>query len=566
MTRRFIILLLCLLAATHCFGASPDLLRQQALCARLADNFNYSRLIAEAEKYKRMAEAADDKRGIAFSDFYLGIGMLYTNQGKAASACLNNAQRLAVELDNDSLRSLVQNSLGIYEIMHNNNLSLGQWHFTEALKYSGRSNFEKLRSSIFGNLCMAALISEDPTGINYARECYLNGVRRKDRRTQFVGCNYLGEMFVLTNQYDSAAYYSRKAIAIGEELNISDVAIAYTSLGYSMLHQGKLAEARKAADAAIKASARSANQIVPENVYELMAHICNAEGRYAESNDWLEKALQLDDFVEQRKATIYYIMARNYDELGDMDAAYKFMKMAKDAADSANSSDKERIRREREAQMNAIAQEKDLEMSRERLKQRTVTIALLAGLIVIIVTCFFTYAIYMRRRNRLYKSIVRQNIDGLERERRITQPALPSNSENTGSAGSAAAEKGDAIFRELCRLMEEERLFTDANLTRESVIERLGTNRTYFSEIVKRHTGGKNYAQFINQYRLREAIALLSDKTKTSYPIRQICEDSGFNNLTTFYKIFKDHTGISPSAYRKSLLRMGNDKDEDDDE
>lgn len=83
-----------------------------------------------------MAEAADDKRGMAFSEFYLGVGMLYTNRGKAASACLNDAQRLAVELDNDSLRSLVQNSLGIYEIMHNNNLSLGQWHFTEALKYS----------------------------------------------------------------------------------------------------------------------------------------------------------------------------------------------------------------------------------------------------------------------------------------------------------------------------------------------------------------------------------------------------------------------------------------------
>lgn len=116
-----------------------------------------------------------------------------------------------------------------------------------------------------------------------------------------------------------------------------------------------------------------------------------------------------------------------------------------------------------------------------------------------------------------------------------------------GFSGEASKE----LFGRVLRLMREERLYADPRLTRESLIERLGTNRTYFANAISRHSG-MNYAQFLNQFRVEEAIRLLSDPEMADRPLKEICFDVGFGSPTTFYKVFLAATGLSPSVFRKS--------------
>ena len=97
--------------------------------------------------------------------------------------------------------------------------------------------------------------------------------------------------------------------------------------------------------------------------------------------------------------------------------------------------------------------------------------------------------------------------------------------------------------------MEQEKIYRDSNLTRDRLAELLGTNRTYLTQIITQHSG-KGYYQFINSYRIKEAVKILSDPANSSYPLKALAADLGFKSMTTFYKTFQETVGMTPSMYR----------------
>jgi len=61
---------------------------------------------------------------------------------------------------------------------------------------------------------------------------------------------------------------------------------------------------------------------------------------------------------------------------------------------------------------------------------------------------------------------------------------------------------------------------------------------------------GKTFTQFVNEYRLVHATKLLTEKQES---VQTICYECGFNNFSHFNKLFKGHTGKTPTEYRKQL-------------
>ncbi len=61
---------------------------------------------------------------------------------------------------------------------------------------------------------------------------------------------------------------------------------------------------------------------------------------------------------------------------------------------------------------------------------------------------------------------------------------------------------------------------------------------------------GKTFTQFVNEYRLVHATKLLSEQQES---VQVICYECGFNNFSHFNKLFKNHTGKTPTEYRKAL-------------
>ena len=53
--------------------------------------------------------------------------------------------------------------------------------------------------------------------------------------------------------------------------------------------------------------------------------------------------------------------------------------------------------------------------------------------------------------------------------------------------------------------------------------------------------------QFLNEFRVKDAQRLLKE---TDASIQNIFEESGFNSITTFNRVFKELSGDSPTEYR----------------
>ncbi len=113
-------------------------------------------------------------------------------------------------------------------------------------------------------------------------------------------------------------------------------------------------------------------------------------------------------------------------------------------------------------------------------------------------------------------------------------------------------EEQKRLIAKLEKLMGTEKVFTRTDLTIDKLARRLSTNRTYLSQLIN-EVYGKNYPDFINMYRVNEAMRLLADPVMGSkYSIEAISREAGFNTISTFNFVFRKTIGITPSIFRKN--------------
>ena len=87
-------------------------------------------------------------------------------------------------------------------------------------------------------------------------------------------------------------------------------------------------------------------------------------------------------------------------------------------------------------------------------------------------------------------------------------------------------------------------------ITVSSLAAMLNLNEQYFCRFFKKAIGQTPIA-YINGYRIRRALALLSD---TSLQVTEICLECGFHNFGNFLREFRRHTGTTPLQYRRQII------------
>lgn len=98
-------------------------------------------------------------------------------------------------------------------------------------------------------------------------------------------------------------------------------------------------------------------------------------------------------------------------------------------------------------------------------------------------------------------------------------------------------------------------IYTDPNLTTESISASTGYTPYYFTKIFKEITG-IHITDYINQLRIQKAKELLkTSNIKTS----DISNMIGFTNISNFYLVFKKNVGLSPVAYKECVLKIANE-------
>ena len=113
-------------------------------------------------------------------------------------------------------------------------------------------------------------------------------------------------------------------------------------------------------------------------------------------------------------------------------------------------------------------------------------------------------------------------------------------------------EKADEYLNRLKKLMEEDEIYTNPDITLKDLSEHLDTSTHNISEVINTRLN-QNFFDFINRYRIEKVKKDLLDKSKEHYTLFAIAVDAGFNSKSGFNAIFKRYTGKTPSEFRNTL-------------
>ncbi|WP_256009620.1 helix-turn-helix domain-containing protein [Desertivirga xinjiangensis] len=200
----------------------------------------------------------------------------------------------------------------------------------------------------------------------------------------------------------------------------------------------------------------------------------------------------------------------------------------------------------------------------------------IAGMILLIIALFFFVQTYTRlipwtrsisswtfffMYTLIFSSVLivfRYNIKRL-RIRRVGAMELSAASDNSDSGErsrlykkSALSEKVLAEYeKKLEILMLEEKVYLKTDLSLEGLAAELKIPKHHVTQLFNVHIG-KNFYQYINEYRVDHACGLLQSEPK-NIKIDELAFLSGFNSKVSFNRYFKKQMDCTPSEFRERL-------------
>lgn len=186
--------------------------------------------------------------------------------------------------------------------------------------------------------------------------------------------------------------------------------------------------------------------------------------------------------------------------------------------------------------------QKELEIANRRLSLIIHRIILVAAILICLLIVYFLWRFHQRNKALLEKN--RRLLAEMEQREQEQQQ----NIELLRAEPQESLTAEQQLFRRICDLMEtSDHIYTEADLDRSRLAQLLGTNEHYVTDAISTCTNGKSVTAFLNEYRVRHAAHLLATTTDA---VAVIAELSGFSR-SSFFRIFSDAYGMSPSDYRK---------------
>ncbi len=110
----------------------------------------------------------------------------------------------------------------------------------------------------------------------------------------------------------------------------------------------------------------------------------------------------------------------------------------------------------------------------------------------------------------------------------------------------------DALYEKIMQKMVVEKVYRNPTYTARQMARELETNTRYISAVMKTHFD-TNFADLMNQHRVREAKLMLRNKRYANLTVQEMATHVGFNTRQSFYHAFQRHVGMLPKQYRESL-------------
>lgn len=503
---------------------------------------------------------------------YQGQARIMLGKTQEGLQDLLGAKRLAEIQHNDSALCSVYNGLGLYEQNVTCDYYRSLNYYRKGCDIAERCGHRLLYCLLVANIAEVLTLRNEEAGLEYAEKCYLLGRQNNDPYLIYCGAISMARNLCLNRKMEEAWRYTREADRLSKRYDFKNRSDIYNTYGEIALEAGDYMKAGLYYEQAIREHGFSQAAYVV-STYVGYGRALIAQKKYKSA---LEK-LQIGKEISEKNITslfrreVYLLLSACYDRLGEPKEALEYYKKYTAESFRLYNEDKERTEKELMVRYETEKRNKELAQKNMLLQKEQNRVMALVGITFIVLIVVLLFYINYRRKNRLYKQIVRESVDWLAKERQFSKRIAEQEKqlqELIGQSGSAEGgrysgsslnkDSQQELFGRLERLMQNDQVYKNSLFTREKMAELLGTNRTYLSQTINEQTG-LTFTHYMNKYRIEEARRILADP-QDDIPIKAIAADLGFSSVTTFYTLFKAVVQMSPDQYRKHARSLRENK------
>lgn len=496
------------------------------------------------------SELRETGRSLGRKEVYLN-GLIYMIQGQYTvsgtvdSALLAEAFGLAAERNDGTAVSKLLNLKGLIALYDKLDYYKGISYLTRGVEYAEAGGDCHSLFALKANLALAAYFWNDPGGLQYAVDMYELGKRHDNEYMFFSGSVIMSYMHNLLGNSETALEYIEPVLGLAGKYR--EKRGAYSIYGDILSALGRKDEAAEYYKTAITEGSPD-ERLADIAAYIGYASYLSGEGRHGEALEIMSLGLEQAGETKTRPPKLHLLyrnMASAYEATGNTAEALKYYKLYHEAAGAMFNIEKERAESRWRIEYEKEKHDKQLRLNRKKLQ---ITLLLLITAVTASIGGFILYY----RKDINYRRILKQQHEAQEKEkwyrRQLEKYGGGSSEKNGYESAGTSDDKLSELFSRLEKLMYEQKLYRQRDLSRDKVAKILSTNRTYLTEAISRHTG-LSFVYYINSFRLQEAAERLSDGGN-DIPIKALEDELGFNSHTTFYRLFKAATGLTPSQYR----------------
>lgn len=327
---------------------------------------------------------------------------------------------------------------------------------------------------------------------------------------------YADILYNIGEKVDTVEKYYRLALEYTDSTDEKSCSDAYYNYGKWLVGQGRPSEAFSLVSEGI---GRVSQPLYRYRLYEILSDACCSLGDYSGALDWFKKYHSYSDsiFIRDREYSVNELFVRY---------------------------DTERYRRD--AYENEI---RLLNVSKKMYLYATACILSLVSLGV--------FVVFHVKKNRKYKTIAQKYMASVKNEE-LSEKAALVGSDDTKTVSDD--ERMHNLFLKVEELMKTGMAYRDKSISVVSVAAGLESNRTYLSNCINRFSG-MSFTSYVNSFRIQEAVKILSD-AGCDMPLKELSDRLGFNDISTFYRSFRNIVGMPPSRYRQEVRRLSGDTDD----
>ncbi len=485
----------------------------------------------------------------------------------------------------DSVKAKSNYCLGV-AYYYKGSYRLSASYYEKALNSEFGHTNDDFRSACYNNLGVAYEVAD-----NYekALEYYLASLKIDEERDDLRGLNMvkinIGLLYYYLKQYDKSSQYSNEARTYFEEVNdhrnlaltLHNIAIVDQALGdydeaYNKLKKVLTLYTKKEDPFEYSNVLNNLASLVFEKEdYKSAREYCDSSIQMAEENNFLyllnrakitkakiflgqgniakaEAMLALVDTSnfrteEDRRLVKLQIAARKeHKDVFDQELAdYVVLKDSVFSDKMVSVVNELEVKYKTEAKIHKIESQAQLLKTRKRnLVIAIIIIFILTGLLVLV-------AFYKTKLQRSYHILYlkdRQQKDNVLRMNNIRSVLKKEQPKEEQSTNSVYRELWERILIQ----MNEKEVYLNPAFTLQDLVKAVNSNNKYISETIKVYAKN-NFNQFVNFYRVEKSKQLMNEFPL--YSSQTIAEMSGFNSLSSFFRVFKEQTGLSPGRYRE---------------